>query len=156
MPQLKQKKQKVKYQARPPTAAKSAEVPATQSPKYCVVCTPVGKLCPNEYPITSDWQDDLEEGEESQEQVKEEDNISVCSDWDADLQEQEWEYLEMKEQKNNDSKTPQPSPKPSSVDTFVHKPSNKQLNNQFNASSEAEDQKFDNLATLLGHKTQKF
>ena len=79
----------------------------------------------------------------------------MCSDWDGDLEEQEQKNLEMKEQKNNDSKTPTPNLKPSSVDTLVHKPSKssiEQLDNQSSASSEAEDQEFDTLATLLGHK----
>ena len=73
-------------QAPPP--AQPAETPSAQSPKYCAVCIPLGKLCPNKYPVTSDWKDKCEEGEESQEQVKEE-NFSVCSDWDADLEAQE-------------------------------------------------------------------
>ena len=62
--------------------------------------------------------------------------------------------LEMKEHKNNNSKTPKQSPKPSSMDTFVQKPSkssNEQSDNQSRASSEAEDQECDTLATLLAH-----
>ena len=55
-----------------PTPTQPAEAPATQSPnlslspntKYCAVCTPLGKLCPNEYPLTLDWEDNLEEEEE--------------------------------------------------------------------------------------------
>ena len=68
-----------------PTLAQPAEAPAAKSSKYCAVCTPLGKLCPNDYPITADWQDNSEEGKESQEQAKDKDNFSVCSDWDVDL-----------------------------------------------------------------------
>ena len=39
---------------------------------------PLGKLCPNEYPIAVDWQEDFEKGKESQGQVKDEDKFSVC------------------------------------------------------------------------------
>ena len=104
----------------------------------------------------ADWKDDFK-GEVGQKHDKEEDNFSVCSDWDADLEDQDQKNLKMKEQKNNDSKTPQASPKPSPVDTFVHKLSKasiKQLDNQSNASSEAEDQEFYTLAILLGHRNR--
>ena len=103
-----------------PTPTQPAEAPATQSPivplspdtKYCAVCTPLGKLCPNEYPITLDWKEDLgKEEEEGKDHDKEEDNFSVCSDWDADLEEQNRKNQEIEDQKNNDRKTPQPSPK---------------------------------------------
>ena len=61
----------------------------------------------------------------------------------------------MADQKNNDRKTSQLSPKPSSVDTLTPKSSKssiKQLDNQSSASPEAEKQNFDTLAKLLGHK----
>ena len=98
---------------------------------------PLGNLCPNEYPITVHRQDNFEEGQEYQEQVKDDDYFSVCSDWDADLEEKDWKNLE--EQKNNDNKTPHPSPKPTSVDTTTLQPSKPAINwfgNQISASSE--------------------
>ena len=64
----------------------------------------------------------------------------------------------IEDQKDNDRKTPQTGPKSSSVDTFTPKPSKssiKQLGNQSSASPEVEDQKFDTLATLLGHKNKE-
>ena len=108
-----------------PAPAQPAEAPASQSsgaqsPKYNAVCTPLGKLCPSEYPITANWQDKLEE--ESQEQVKDKNNFSVCSDWDADLEEQDWKKCE--EQKNNDSKTPQPSSKLHQLTLLLFSPPN--------------------------------
>ena len=103
-----------------------------------------------------DWDEGLgEEEEERKEQDKEESNFSVCSDWDTDLEEKERKNQEIEDQKNNDRRTPQPSPKHLSVDTFTSKPSKssiKQLDNQSSASPEVEDQKFDTLATLLGHE----
>ena len=75
----------------------------------------------------------------------------MCSDWDADLEEQDRKNQEIEDQKNNDRKTPQPSPKPSSVDTFTPKPlkySIKQLDNQSSASPEVENKK---KLTLLVH-----
>ena len=70
-----------------PAPTQSADVPADQ-PKfhpyllrqlYCVTCTPLGILCPNELPGSQDWEEDSKE-EEGNDQGKEEDNISVCSD----------------------------------------------------------------------------
>ena len=58
-----------------PTPTQPAKASTTQSPKYCAICTPLGKLCPSEYPITADWQDDSEKEEESQKQVKDDDNF---------------------------------------------------------------------------------
>ena len=103
-----------------PTPAQPAKASAVQSPKYCKICNPLGKLCPNEYLITANWQDYSEKEEESQEQDKDKDNFSVCSDWDADLEEQDWKNLEVQEQKNNDNRTSQSSPKPTSDDTLTH------------------------------------
>ena len=80
-------------------------LPSYLDTKYCAVCTPLGKLYPNKYPITLNWKEDLKKEEERQEWVKE-DNYSVCSDLDADPKEQEWKNLEMEDQKNNDRKTP--------------------------------------------------
>ena len=89
--------------------------------KYFAVCTPLGKLCPNEYPISSDWDKDIMEEEERKDQDKE-DNFSVCSYWDADFKEQEKKNQEKEDQKDNDRKTPQTGPKSSSVDTFTPQP----------------------------------
>ena len=97
-----------------PTPAQPARTSATrssaiqpsvvQSPKYCKICTSLEKLCLNEYPITTDWQDNSGKEEEGQEQDKDKDNFSVGSDWDADLEEQDQKYLE--KQKNNGNGTP--------------------------------------------------
>ena len=122
-----------------PTPAQPAEAPATQSQKYCAICSPLGKLCPSEYPITAEWQDNFEEGEESQEHVKDKDNFPACSDWNADLEKQDQKNLEMKEQKNHVNKTPQTSPKPKSVDALTLQPSKpciNQFGNQISVSSE--------------------
>ena len=70
-----------------PTPAQPAKASATKSQKYCVICSPSGKLCPNEYPITADWSDDSEEGKETQEQNKVKDNLSDIEDWHGDLEE---------------------------------------------------------------------
>ena len=48
-----------------PAPTQPVEVPAAQSPtlplcpdtRYCAVCTPLEKLCPNEYPITLDCEE---------------------------------------------------------------------------------------------------
>ena len=66
-----------------PTPTQPAKIPVAQSPflpdtKYCAVCTLLGKLCPNEYLITTDWEDDLRE--EGRKNHNKEDNFSVCSD----------------------------------------------------------------------------
>ena len=53
-----------------PTPAQPVEAPAAQSAKYCAVCIPLGKLCSSEYPITVDWQDNLEEGEQSRSGIR--------------------------------------------------------------------------------------
>ena len=70
LPQSKSQQKQAPTPTQPATA--SAAVLATQSPaaqssyiqspKYCAICSPLGKLCPNEYPITADWPDDSEEG----------------------------------------------------------------------------------------------
>ena len=73
---VKAKKAEATKQA--PTPAQPAKAQAAQSPNYCAICTPSGKLCPNEYPITADWQDNFKEGEENQEQAKEGDNF-LCT-----------------------------------------------------------------------------
>ena len=43
--------------------------------------------------MTVDWQDNFEEGQESQEQVKDDDTFTVCSNWDANLEEQDQKNL---------------------------------------------------------------
>ena len=107
-------------------------------------------MCPNEHPISSDWDKDLGEEEERKEQDKGENKFSVCSDWDADLEEQEMKNPELEDQKNNNRKTPQTGPKSLSVDAFTPKPSKsttEQLCNQSRLSPETEVQKFNTLAT---------
>ena len=77
------------------TPTQPAEAPVTQFPisllspgtKYSAIWTPTGKICPNEYPMSSDWKKDL--GEEERKGQDKGDNFSVCLDWDADLKEQE-------------------------------------------------------------------
>ena len=38
----------------------SPAVPAkiTDNSKYCVICTPLGKICPKEFAMSLDWDDD--------------------------------------------------------------------------------------------------
>ena len=79
-----------------PTPTQPVEKPAAQSPtssfspdtKYCAICTSLGKICPNEFPVSLDWNEGLR-AEDRKDQDKGEDNLSVCLDWDADLEEQE-------------------------------------------------------------------
>ena len=74
------------------SAAQSSatQTSVTQSTLYCAICIPLGKLCPSEYPITADWQDNSKKEEESQEQIKDDDDFSVCLDWETGLEEQDW------------------------------------------------------------------
>ena len=90
---LKAKEAEVTTSSKAPTPVQQAEAPATQSTtslsspetKYCAVCTPLGKLYSNEYPIALDWDEDLGDEKEIKDQDKEEDNLSLCLDWDIDL-----------------------------------------------------------------------
>ena len=50
------------------------------------------EICPNKYSITVIVRM-ITKKEVSQEQVKDNDNFSVCSDWDADLDEQDLKKL---------------------------------------------------------------
>ena len=140
---VKVKEAEVTAASQAPTPTHPAEIPATQSytslslpdTKYCAVCIPLGKLCPNEYPITTDWDEDpREEVEEGKDQDK---VFSVCSDWDADLKEQDRKNWVLEDQKNNGRETPQTNPESTSVNTFISKPSRssiEQLSNQSSAS----------------------
>ena len=92
----------------PAQPAEEAATPSLKSPQNCAMCTPAGKICPSEYSIKVDWPGNSEDENESQEQNKDKDNFSDIEDWVADLE----------EQKNKDNKTPQPSPKPTSIDTI--------------------------------------
>ena len=40
----------------------SSAVPAkiTEHSKYCVICTPLGKICPEEFAMSSDWDEEEE------------------------------------------------------------------------------------------------
>ena len=81
-----------------PYTCPASEAPAAlslKSPKHCVICTPTGRLCPNEY-SKADWPDNPEDEKESQEQNKDKDNFSDIDDWVADLE----------QQKKKDNKTP--------------------------------------------------
>ena len=49
-----------------PTTASVTQSSDIQSPKYCAICSPLGKLCPNEHPITANWPDDSKKGKETQ------------------------------------------------------------------------------------------
>ena len=70
-----------------PTPTQPADAPADQSSnsplspkiKYCAVCSLLGRLCPNEFPVTQDWEKDSKE-EEGNDQDIGEDNFSVCLD----------------------------------------------------------------------------
>ena len=71
LPHSRPKKQKLQHPARPLHPSQPADAPANQSPnsplspdtKYCAICTPLGKLCPNEFPVSLDWNEDLKEEE---------------------------------------------------------------------------------------------
>ena len=63
-------------------------------------------MCPDKYPISLDWDDDLRVEEERKDQDKAEDSFSVCSGWEVDLKEQEWKNEEIEDQKDNYRKTP--------------------------------------------------
>ena len=118
-----------------PTLAQPVEAPADQSSnshispdtKYCILCTPLGKLCPNEFPVSSDWDKNLKQ-EERKDQDKGEDNLSVWSNWDADLEEQDRENQEIKDQKNNERKTPQIAPHSCQLLHLLFSPMNPPLN----------------------------
>ena len=107
---LKAKETEAAASSQTPTPTQPVEVPATESPtpstspnmKYCAICTPLGKICPNEYPMSLDW--------------------------DEDLEKQERKNQEIEDQKDNDRKTPQMRPKSSSIDTFTPQPPNPPLN----------------------------
>ena len=53
-----------------PTPIQPMETPAAQSPtspippehtRYYATCTPLGKICPNNFPISLDWEEDDDE-----------------------------------------------------------------------------------------------
>ena len=68
---LRAKEEEAAASSQAPAPTQQADVPANQSPnsplspdtKYCTICTPLGKLCPYEYPILSDWDKDLKDKE---------------------------------------------------------------------------------------------
>ena len=45
----------------------------TEHSKYCAICTPLGKTCPKDFPMSSDW-DDEEEEDQVKDQSKDKDN----------------------------------------------------------------------------------
>ena len=62
-----------------PAPSRPVEAPVTESPtspippehtKYYAICTPLGKICLNEYPMSLDWDEDLEEGERKNQERK--------------------------------------------------------------------------------------
>ena len=120
-------------QAHAPTQPTVA--PADQSPnsplspytKYCAVCTPLGKLCPNEFPVCQDWGEDSKE--EGNDKNKGEDNFSVCSDWDRKNQ-------KIKDQKDNKGKTPKNSPTFLSATSFTLQPPESSIKQSTRKSSE--------------------
>ena len=126
-----------------PTPSHPMEAPGIQPPispippkhtKYCAICTPLGKICPNEFPMCLDWNDNEEEDEERKDQNKGED------------------------QKDSEGKTSQTSPRFLSDTTFTPQPpksSIKQCSNRINMTPEKEEGKFDTLATLLGYESQE-
>ena len=49
----------------PSTLSPTSPVPPnTENSKYCAICTPLGKICPSEFPMSLDWDDDEEEGKD--------------------------------------------------------------------------------------------
>ena len=108
---LKTKEAEATAPSQDPAPTKLADASADQSPnsslspdkKYYAICTPSGKLWPNEFPVSQDREEDFEE-EEAKDQDKE-DNLSVNLDWEADLKGQDRKNQEIKDQKDNERKT---------------------------------------------------
>ena len=137
------------------SANQSSNSPLSPKTKYCVICTTLGKLCPNEFPGSWDWHKDSEE-EEGNDQDKGEDNFSVCLDWDADLKKQDIKNQEVKDQKNIEGKTSQNSPTSMSATISTLQPpesSFKQSTKRTSETSTEEENKHNTLAIILGHES---
>ena len=67
-----------------PPGTQSHISPLSPDTKYCAICSPLGKICPNKYPMSLDW--------------------------DEDLKEQERKNQEIEDQKDNDRKPPKQAP----------------------------------------------
>ena len=143
---LKAKEAEATESSHTPTLTQPAEAPVTQSntslsspdTKYCMVCTPLGKFCPSEYPITLDWDEDL--GEEEQKDQNKEGNFSVC--WVGNIGNE-------KIKRTMTRKTPQTGPKSSSFNTFISKPSKFSTEQLGSQSSASQRHKFRNLTLLI-------
>ena len=145
------------YPAVEALATESPTLPLSPDTKYCAVCTPLGKLCPNKFPVSQGWEEDYEE-EERKEQDKGEDNFSVYLDWGADLEEQDRKNQELKHQKENEGKTPQNSPTFLLATIFTLQPpesSIKQFSKRSSETPTEEENKCKTLTILLGHESSK-
>ena len=106
----------------------SIEAPAAQSPtapispdtKYCATCTPVGRNCPNEFPVSSDWDDNLGEEERKDQDKRGGNEFPEFLDWDENLKEQERKNQEMEDKRT--VKTPSTSPIYLSATTLTPQP----------------------------------
>ena len=148
-----------------PAPTQPADAPANQSPnpplspnaKYCAICTTLGKLHPNEFSVSQEWEEDSEE-EKVNDQDKGEDNFSVCLDWDSDLKEQGRKNQEINNQKDNEGKTPQNSPTSLSATTITLQPSEsslKQLTEKSSKTPIEEENKCEAVTMILGHESSK-
>ena len=90
-------------------ADESSNSPLSLDTKYCALCTPLGKLCPNEFPVSQDWEEDSKE-EEGNDQDKGKGNFSACLDWDTNFKEQDRQYQEIKDQRTMKGRHPGMAP----------------------------------------------
>ena len=59
-----------------------------QFSNFCVLCTSIGRHCPNNYllPIHPEWIDSKEEGKDLNKQDREEEEKQEAGDWDGTIQ----------------------------------------------------------------------
>ena len=76
---LKAKEAESSTPSQAPAPSQSVNTPVVQcstSPiplehtKYYVICTPLGNICPNEYPMCSDWNKDLKEEDRKNQEIE--------------------------------------------------------------------------------------
>ena len=66
-----------------PTITPPVEAPTNQSPtspispdtKYCAICISLGKVCPYEYHMSSDWDEDLKDQERKIQEIEDQKDI---------------------------------------------------------------------------------
>ena len=133
-----------------PAHTQPADAPANQSSnsllspkeKYCAICTPLGKLHPNEFPGSQEWDEDSKE-KEGNGQDKGKDNFSAYSDWDTDLEEQDRKNHEIKDKRTWKKKYPKIAPHPCPLLNLLFSPLNPPSSSSHKMSSEtpAEEKK---------------